>query len=136
MSEKVLELNRLIDRVFSYEMLRKDNLKKLKQLYKELEIIEKIENFNKLFEFKALNISGIFLTKEKLFDIQEKKYLQVIGIKNVNGKMKNINIKYYGRVEKVDKKTIEKIGEFVIRWRLEKAFLNLIAYKEIVIEHF
>ena len=136
MSEKVLELNRLIDKVFSYEMLRKDNLKKLKQLYKELEIIEKIENFNKLFEFKALNISGIFLTKEKLFDIQEKKYLQVIGIKNVNGKMKNINIKYYGRVEKVDKKTIEKIGEFVIRWRLEKAFLNLIAYKEIVIEHF
>ncbi len=133
MDSKIERLKRLTEKIVSYEILRKNNIEKLKKLYVELEIKEKVEDFEKLFNFKAMNLSGISLNENDFGKIKEGKYIQIIAIyKNDVNKMKNINLKYFGRAEKVDKKLLDKIVEFVIRWRLEKSFKNMEHYKNLI----
>ncbi|WP_187648482.1 hypothetical protein [Nitrosophilus labii] len=133
MDSKIERLKRLTEKIVSYEILRKSNIEKLKKLYMELEIKEKVEDFEKLFDFKAMNLSGVSLSENELGKIKEGKYIQIIAIyKNDENKMKNINLKYFGRAEKVDKKFLDKIVEFVIRWRLEKSFKNMEHYKNLI----
>lgn len=125
MSLNIEKLKRLADKIVSYEVVRKKNLKILKELYHRLDIDQKVENFEKIFDFKAMNLSGVSLNESDFCKIQEGKYIQIIAIeKNRDGKNKNVNIRYFGRAEKVDSNLLTHIVEFVLRWRVEKSFKN------------
>jgi len=73
---------------------------------------------------------------ESLGEITEGKYAQIIGIKYVDqeGKRraKNINLRYFGRVEQLEKETRDLIVEFVLRWRLEKSYRGVDHYRDLV----
>jgi len=117
--------------ISSYEVARKENMKNLKELYKQIGIDTKVEYFEDLFAFKAINLSGASLLEESLGEIKEGKYLQILAIsydKNAKVKSKNISLAYYGRVENVDVKLKDKIVEFIIRYRFEKSFITLEHY--------
>ena len=64
MSSALDRLKNLTNKISSYEMARKDNLKTLENLYNELELHHKVEKFSLLFEFKAINLSGASLLQE------------------------------------------------------------------------
>lgn len=96
-----------------------------------LNLSEKVGAFDEIFEFKAINLSGISLSEEDIGTIKEGKYLQIIGIKydrEAKVKNRNISLGYYGRVEKVDPKLRETIIRFIIAWRFEKSFRTLEHY--------
>ncbi len=121
--------------ISNYELARKENYSKLKELYKEIGIEEKIDNFQELFEFKAINLSGASLQSENLGEIKEGRYLQILAIaydKNAKVKSKNISLGYYGRAENVDMELKNKIVEFIIRYRFEKSFMTLEHYHEML----
>ncbi len=128
MDEKLLRLESLIDRLTSLEQLRSYNRKRLEELFASLEIGQKVERFEDIFTFKAMNLSGITLQKEQLCAVQPNRYAQIIAIKEG----KNINLRYFGRAESLPKKLIRDICEFVLRWRLEKSFMNVEHYRELV----
>jgi len=130
--EKIKLLHKVIDRYISFERLRKENLAKLHDLYKSLQLEQKIKNFDELFTFNAINVTGISLQKGQLLKPQPEKYLQIIGIKKIDNRSKNINLRYFGKIEKIELQTIEDVGEFILRWRLEKSFLGVENYKEIL----
>ncbi len=136
MSDKMDRLRALADELTSYEVDRKKNLKRLKGLFDSLELQEKIGEFSSVFDFKAINLSGITLTKDNLGAITEGKYAQMIGIKYVDeeGKRraKNINLRYFGRVEQLEENMKNLIVEFVLRWRLEKSYRGVDHYRELV----
>ena len=136
MSDKMDRLRALADELTSYEVDRKKNLKRLKGLFDSLELQEKIGDFSSVFDFKAINLSGITLTKDNLGAITEGKYAQMIGIKYVDeeGKRraKNINLRYFGRVEHLEENMKNLIVEFVLRWRLEKSYRGVDHYRELV----
>ncbi len=136
MSDKMDRLRALADELTSYEVDRKKNLKRLKGLFDSLELQEKIGEFSSVFDFKAINLSGITLTKDNLGAITEGKYAQMIGIKYVDeeGKRraKNINLRYFGRVEHLEENMKNLIVEFVLRWRLEKSYRGVDHYRELV----
>lgn len=132
MESKIKRLKKLIDLIVSYEILRRKNIVELKKLFIELKIDQKVDKFEKLFEFKAMNLNGISLDKDEFGEIKEGKYIQIIAIESSKQKNKNINLKYFGRAERVDKKILKKIIEFVIRWRLEKSYKNLDHYKKLL----
>jgi len=116
------------------DRIRIKNLIKVVELYKELEIAQKAPELDKLFIFKAMNISGIGLKEEDFGEIREGKYVQIIAItyepdKNGKKKAKNISLGYFGKAETLSKEFKNKIIEFVLRWRYEKAFQNLKHYK-------
>ena len=95
MSSALDRLKNLTDRMSSYEMARKENLKFLQELYLKLDLKDKVENFSDLFEFKAINLSGASLTQETLGEIKEGKYLQILAIsydKEAVVKSKNISL--------------------------------------------
>jgi len=50
--------------------LRKENLKNLETLYHKLEISKKHDDFKSIFEYKAMNLSGIGLKKEDFAQIR------------------------------------------------------------------
>ncbi|WP_281950868.1 hypothetical protein [Nitrosophilus kaiyonis] len=129
MDSKIEKLKKLTDKLISLEVIRKNNIEKLKKIYNDLKIDEKVKNFDEIFLFKAMNLSGISLNENEFAKIQEGKYVQIIGIKKEDKKLKNINLRYFGRAEKIEKEQLEKIVEFVIRWRLEKSFLQVEHYK-------
>jgi len=135
MSDALQRLKELTSKISSYELTRKENFKRLKELYKKLGLEKKIDNFKTIFEYKAINLSAISLQKESFGEIQEGKYLQILAITKVDGKSKNISLAYFGRVENVDETLRNEIVEFVIRYRFEKSFLNLEHYHELL-EHF
>jgi len=117
--------------ISSYELARKENLKVLKELYSQIGIEEKVESFEDLFEFKAINLSGASLLEESLGEIKEGKYLQILAIsydKNATVKSKNISLAYFGRVENVDVDLKNNVVEFIIRYRFEKSFMTLEHY--------
>lgn len=121
--------------ISNYEVARKENLSKLKELYKEIGINEKIEVFEDLFEFKAINLSGASLQNENLGEIKEGRYLQILAIaydKNAAVKSKNISLGYFGRAENVDVEFKNKVVEFIIRYRFEKSFMTLEHYYEML----
>ncbi|MDH4945281.1 hypothetical protein [Sulfurimonas sp. C5] len=117
--------------ISNYELARKENLAKLKELYKEIGIDQKVHNFEDLFEFKAINLSGASLQIENLGEIKEGRYLQVLAIaydKTAKVKSKNISLGYFGRAENVDIEFKNKVVEFIIRYRFEKSFMTLEHY--------
>ncbi len=136
MSSKLDRLKALADELTSYEVERKRNIKRLKELFDTLELEKKCGEFSTIFEFKAINLSGISLTKESLGLVSEGKYAQIIGIKYVekDGKRRaqNINLRYFGRVENLDVELKDMIVEFVLRWRLEKSYRGVDHYRELM----
>jgi predicted aldo/keto reductase-like oxidoreductase len=125
-------LKELTSKISSYELTRKENIKRLKELFYELELDKKVFNFEMIFDYKAINLSAVSLQKENFAEITEGKYFQLLAITKVEGKTKNISLAYYGRVENVDKILRQKVIEFVIRYRFEKSFINLENYYELL----
>jgi hypothetical protein len=131
MSSALDRLKNLTAQISSYELERKNNLKILEELYNKLAIFDKVENFSDLFEFKAINLSGIALGDEDLGAIREGKYAQIIGILydgQAKVKNKNISLAYYGRAEKVSADLKRDIITFILGWRFEKSFRTLEHY--------
>jgi hypothetical protein len=128
-------LKNLSAQISSYELERKENLKSLETLYLSLGIENKVVLFNDLFEFKAINLSGISLSDESLGSVKEGKYAQVIGIMYDNTakvKNKNISLAYFGRAEKVSGELKRDIIAFVLGWRFEKSFRTLEHYHNLM----
>jgi len=116
------------------EEVRAQNIYKVAQLYLSLNIHEKAPEFDHIFIYKAMNISGIGLKEDDFGEIREGKYCQIIAItyepdKNGKKKAKNISLSYFGKAEKLEEGLKNDIMEFVLRWRYEKAFQNLEHYK-------
>ncbi len=131
MSSALERLKALTTKISSYEVARKENMRTLERLFISLDMQKKVGEFTDIFEFKAINLSGISLAEEDIGTIKEGKYLQVIGIKydkSAKVKNRNISLAYYGRVEKVDKKLQNDIVRFIISWRFEKSFRTLEHY--------
>ncbi|CAA6803842.1 MAG: Unknown protein [uncultured Sulfurovum sp.] len=119
------------------DTIRDDNIKRVKELYTKLNIFEKSPDFDKIFIYKAMNLSGIGLKEEDFGQVREGKYIQVIAItyepdKNGKKKAKNISLGYFGKAETLDQTLKSEIIEFVLRWRYEKAFQNVEHYKDLI----
>ncbi len=117
--------------------IRRANITMIEKLYKELKIFEKSPDFDTIFHYKAMNLSGIGLKNEDFGEIRAGKYIQVIAItyepdSNGKKKAKNISLGYFGKGETIDPELKNKIIEFVLRWRYEKAFQNVQHYKELI----
>ena len=131
MGSALERLKNLTNKISSYEMERKNNLKNLEILFNELNIDKKVGEFNKLFDFKAINLSGASLVEENFGEIKEGRYLQILAIsydKSAKVKSKNISLAYFGRVENVDVELKNRVVEFIIRYRFEKSFMTLEHY--------
>lgn len=131
MSSALDRLKNITNKISSYERTRKENLARLQELYKELKIDEKVEYFSNLFDFKAINLSGVSLSNESLGEIKEGKYLQILAIgydKDAVVKSKNISLGYFGKAQSVDALLKDTIVEFVVRFRFEKSFMTLEHY--------
>jgi hypothetical protein len=116
------------------EEVRAQNIYRVAKLYLKLNIQEKAPDFDHIFIYKAMNISGIGLKEDDFGEIREGKYCQIIAItyepdKNGKKKAKNISLSYFGKAEKLEEELKNDIMEFVLRWRYEKAFQNLEHYK-------
>jgi len=121
--------------ISSYELVRKENLSILKKLFVEIGINKKVDAFEDIFEFKAINLSGASLLEENLGEIKEGKYLQVLAIsydKTAKVKSKNISLAYFGRAENVDVALKNRVVEFIIRYRFEKSFMTLEHYNDML----
>jgi len=128
-------LKNLTAQISSYELERKSNLKSLEELYRKLGIDTKVGAFDELFEFKAINLSGLSLADEDLGTIKEGKYAQIIAIiydKEAKVKNKNISLAYYGRAEKLSPLLKRDIIAFVLGWRFEKSFRTLEHYHNLM----
>ncbi|WP_300368470.1 hypothetical protein [Hydrogenimonas sp.] len=139
MSDKLDRLKALADKassISSYEIERKKNLKRLEELYSRLQLSDKVGDFRNLFAYKAINLSGISLINETLGQITEGKYAQIIAITYIEEegrkRAKNINLRYFGRVENLDENVKKEIVEFILRWRLEKSFMGVDHYRKLL----
>jgi len=123
--------------MLSSDDVRKENVVRVKELYEKLKIFEKSPDFDKIFIYKAMNLSGIGLKEEDFGEVREGKYIQIIAItyepdKNGKKKAKNISLGYFGKAETLDNTLKNEIIEFVLRWRYEKAFQNVEHYKDLI----
>jgi hypothetical protein len=121
----------------SGDSVRRENIKRVKELYDMLDISEKSPDFDKIFIYKAMNLSGIGLKEEDFGELREGKYIQIIAItyepdKNGKKKAKNISLGYFGKADALEPERKNHIIEFVLRWRYEKAFQNLEHYKDLI----
>jgi len=135
--ENVPKKHKTIIKKTHSEDVRQANIDRIKELYEKLRIYEKSPDFDKIFIYKAMNLSGIGLKEEDFGQIREGKYIQVIAItyepdKNGKKKAKNISLGYFGKAETLEQKLKNEIIEFVLRWRYEKAFQNVEHYKELI----
>ncbi|BCD60327.1 MULTISPECIES: hypothetical protein [unclassified Nitratiruptor] len=128
MTNNIERLHKLVENFVSYEKLRRENSRKLRSLFQELQIDQKVNNLDTLLSFSAINVTGFSLQEDSFLAIHPKRYIQIIGI--ASGK--NVNLRYFGRSEQVDEHLREKIAEFVLRWRLEKSFLGVDRYKNLL----
>ena len=117
--------------------VREDNIVRVKQLYEKLKIFEKSPDFENIFMYKAMNLSGIGLKDDDFGEVREGKYIQIIAItyepdKNGKKKAKNISLGYFGKAETLEEGLKNEIIEFVLRWRYEKAFQNVEHYKDLI----
>jgi hypothetical protein len=117
--------------------VRGNNIIRVKELYEKLKIFEKSPDFNNIFIYKAMNLSGIGLKEEDFGEVREGKYIQIIAItyepdKNGKKKAKNVSLGYFGKAETLDGTLKNEIIEFVLRWRYEKAFQNVEHYKDLI----
>ncbi|SFZ97384.1 hypothetical protein MNB_SV-5-1703 [hydrothermal vent metagenome] len=120
-----------------YDDIKNKNIDKIKSLYEELKIFDKSPDFSKIFMYKAMNLSGIGLKEDDFGEVREGKYIQIIAItyepdKSGKKKAKNISLGYFGKAETLDVNLKNKIIEFVLRWRYEKAFQNVEHYKNLI----
>ncbi|RLA68638.1 MAG: hypothetical protein DRG09_07580 [Epsilonproteobacteria bacterium] len=125
------------DLKISNDSIREENTIRVKQLYVKLKIFEKSPEFDNIFIYKAMNLSGIGLKEDDFGKVREGKYIQVIAItyepdKNGKKKAKNISLGYFGKAETLDVALKNEIIEFVLRWRYEKAFQNVAHYKDLI----
>lgn len=121
----------------NHDNVRKENMVRVKELYEKLKIFEKSPDFDRVFMYKAMNLSGIGLKEDDFGEVREGKYIQVIAItyepdKNGKKKAKNISLGYFGKAETLENKLKNEIIEFVLRWRYEKAFQNVEHYKDLI----
>ena len=121
----------------SSDKVREENIVRVKILYEKLKIFEKSPDFDNIFIYKAMNLSGIGLKEEDFGEVREGKYIQIIAItyepdKNGKKKAKNISLGYFGKAESLDVALKNEIIEFVLRWRYEKAFQNVEHYKDLI----
>ena len=121
----------------SADDVRAHNIIRVKTLYEKLKIFEKSPDFDTVFAYKAMNLSGIGLKEEDFGAVREGKYIQIIAItyepdKNGKKKAKNISLGYFGKSETLDVDLKNEIIEFVLRWRYEKAFQNVAHYKDLI----
>jgi hypothetical protein len=138
MSNALDRLKNLTSKLSGYESARKENIKILEALYKSLHVNDKVENFSDLFEFKAINLSGVSLKNEDLGEIKKGKYLQILAIaydKEALVKSKNISLAYFGRAENVEQTLKDDVVSFVLRWRFEKSFMTLEHYHNLLELH-
>ncbi|HHH20209.1 MAG TPA: hypothetical protein ENK86_06850 [Campylobacterales bacterium] len=137
------KLNTLIDQLESKlshhptNTLRSTNISSLKALYHALELNDKVKKFDELFEYKAMNLTGISLQDEDFADIRQGRYVQIICIsyeRNAQGKnvSKNSSLGYFGKAEKLTDLRKREILEFVLRWRYEKAFRHTEVYEALL----
>lgn len=120
-------------RVFADDT-RDANMDRLKALYLQFNIADKTPQFEDIFLYKAMNLSGIGLKEDDFAQARDGKYIQVIAITyepDISGKKraKNISLGYFGKSETLEPTRKNEIIEFVLRWRYEKAFQNLDHYK-------
>ena len=120
-----------------FEDIRSNNIVRVKDLYEKLKIFEKSPDFDNIFIYKAMNLSGIGLKEDDFGEVREGKYIQIIAItyepdKNGKKKAKNISLGYFGKAETLDPTLKNEIIEFVLRWRYEKAFQNVEHYKDLI----
>jgi len=135
MSSALDRLKNLTNKISAYEITRKENLSSLKELFYKIGIDKKVENFEDIFNYKAINLSGASLTSENLGEIKKGKYFQILAIsydKNAKVKSKNVSLAYFGRVESVDDALKNSVIEFIIRYRFEKSFMTLEHYHEML----
>lgn len=135
MSSALDRLKNLTAQISSYELERKSNLKSLEELYQKLGIDTKVGEFDALFEFKAINLSGLSLADDDLGTVKEGKYAQIIAIiydKEAKVKNQNISLAYYGRAEKLSGLQKRDIIAFVLGWRFEKSFRTLEHYHNLM----
>jgi len=135
--EKPLKTISVTKRNDSSEDVRANNIVRVKVLYEKLKIFEKSPNFDNIFVYKAMNLSGIGLKEDDFGEVREGKYIQIIAItyepdKNGKKKAKNISLGYFGKAETLEATLKNEIIEFVLRWRYEKAFQNLEHYKDLI----
>lgn len=117
--------------------IRIENINRVKVLYENLKIFEKSPDFETIFNYKAMNLSGIGLKEDDFGEVREGKYIQVIAItyepdKKGKKKAKNISLGYFGKAETLERTIKNEIIEFVLRWRYEKAFQNVEHYKDLI----
>jgi hypothetical protein len=135
MSSALDRLKNLTNKITSYEKVRKVNMIELKKLFEDIGFSQKVESFEDIFDFKAINLSGASLAAENLGEIKKGKYLQVLAIsydKEASVKSKNISLGYFGKSESVDAQLKDKIVEFIIRYRFEKSFMTLEHYNDML----
>ena len=135
--EQLTSTKTLKKRPVSSEKVRENNIDRVKVLYEKLKIFEKSPEFENIFMYKAMNLSGIGLKEEDFGEVREGKYIQIIAItyepdKNGKKKAKNISLGYFGKAETLDVTLKNQIIEFVLRWRYEKAFQNVEHYKDLI----
>ena len=117
--------------------VRENNILRVKELYEKLKIFEKSPDFDQVFMYKAMNLSGIGLKEDDFGEVRDGKYIQIIAItyepdKNGKKKAKNISLGYFGKAETLYEVLKNEIIEFVLRWRYEKAFQNVEHYKDLI----
>jgi hypothetical protein len=122
----------------SGDQIREENIERVHLLYDDLKISEKCPDFNKIFSYKAMNLSGIGLKEEDFGEVRTGKYIQVIAItyepdkKTGKKKAKNVSLGYFGKGDTIDPDLKNRIIEFVLRWRYEKAFQNVQHYRDLL----
>ena len=136
-TEKKPPVKRVKKETDNCDNVRDENIERVKELYEKLKIYEKSPDFEKIFIYKAMNLSGIGLKEDDFGEVREGKYIQVIAItyepdKNGKKKAKNISLGYFGKAETLESKLKNEIIEFVLRWRYEKAFQNVEHYKDLI----
>jgi hypothetical protein len=136
MSSALDRLKALTSKISSFETARKDNMQSLKELYVFLKIDEKIPEFKLLFDYKAMNLTGLSLQAEDLGQIKENRYVQIICIsydKAAKGqKSKNSSLGYFGRSDAIDENIKNAIVKFILCWRFEKSFITLEHYHDMI----
>jgi len=121
----------------SSDQIREENIERVEELYKKLKIFEKSPDFENIFVYKAMNLSGIGLKEDDFGEVRSGKYIQIIAItyepdKNGKKRAKNISLGYFGKAETLDSILKNEIIEFVLCWRYEKAFQNVEHYKDLI----
>jgi len=136
MSSALDRLKALTSKITSFEGSRKENLSKLKDLYLRLKIDDKISNFEDLFKYKAMNVTGLSLQSHDLGAIKENRYVQIICIsydKEAKGqKSKNSSLGYFGRSDLIDEAVKKDVVKFILCWRFEKSFMTLEHYNDMI----